>query len=252
MTGCVTGILRDNALMQAIDDSMYHEKSYAAFMPEAETVLEQTGLSKTILEEVLPLRKFYIDEKQCMEDTLGKQESSVTEDRIREEVKGGITAYYKDAGMVITSELDTKITQASDILSKEYTEWMRLTFLSSISDYWKGIRKNMLLAMPLCILLSGIIIFAMCRMYHYKHRALRYVAAGTIGAVLLNGVSVYLLQGKMDYAKAIEGPAYYKDFINAYFTTGITTIKHQMITGTVLCIIVVTILCAMRKHVTGE
>ena len=252
MGGCLNGIVRDSALLRALDDSNYYEKSYEAFCEQADVLLEEAGLAKTALQTALPLRKFYIDEKQCMQSMLKEQDISISEEQIKEEVASGIFSYYEEKGITITSEQNVTITQTADILANEYTKWMKLDFLKSISDYWKEIKTKLVFAMPVCIILIGLIIFALCNMYQYKHKALRYVASGILGASALTAVSVFLLKRVTVYADLISEPVYYQDFITEYFESGIHVMGYQIIFGGVLFLIVIGIIYAMRKSVTGE
>ena len=120
-------------------------------------------------------------------------------------------------------------------------------FIENYYETAQTMRKNLAILAGAALLLSAACAVALLSMYHYKHRAVRYMVYSVITATILNVAGLFWL--KYTDVLQITGvePGYYQDFLGRFRVQGLSA--WYLVSGAGIGIVALLLLLMKRlKH----
>ena len=221
--GALLGGLNQNVIMNGLKKTNYYQKSYDAFIEQAEKIAEQYGQSKEVITENISIGSYHIKANNYFKTALKQGDTKGLELAIDMEldniIRGWKSIKKEKYGNVTMQEIE-KMEQCADEIADVYLDSIEFTFVRDIASYRESFTGFLKLAIPCGLIAIIVLIFTLFVANTYKHRALRYIVYALTGAnIVMLFVGLYLLRLKEQLIQTEN--ARYLAFLNVYYKESI-------------------------------
>lgn len=197
--------------------SYLHGSSYGSDMAETASrklmlLLEERGISSETIEETVSEQALYTEYSCCMDDIWEKRETSRRK-KFEEKLNSQLMEYLREQQVFVTTQMESEVEKLVKEAGGIYDSYLNPRWLSSmaeVADKW-GWRLN--IAILTAAVTGSILALVLWFLYHYKHRAVRYICYSAISSLVWT-ILLHLFIGRMDWLEqsGIE-PAEYRQMI---------------------------------------
>lgn len=247
--GISMGAFRKDFILDKIRESNYYEESYKAFQGKTEHVLENTGISFSVIEEIYSQKRFHISQRNYVQSMLNMGGNTKYDNQIKEELQEQLEHFVIEKKLPISSEIKSGLSEITVRIHELYKEEIEIKFIKNMCEYRRLFMKIIGIALPCILAISIFIIVILWNIFKYKHRALRYVSYGTMGAVIMETAFVFLLLRNCKYNQDITESGYYKDFILLYTKGSIQALFYGVGMGILLFMILLILIRISKKNI---
>ena len=252
LTGLYYGVFNNRIILSKVNESNYYNEVYKELQDRAEGILQEAGLPLNVLSDVITLKRVYVGGKYYIEDTLSGKEPVINTDKVRSQLEQNIDQYLTEEGISRTKELDTGIEEVIRKVEQEYKRGIHFQFIDYIAEYKASFMRLLRIAIPILILLAGIISVLLIKIHRYKHSGIRYIAYAMIASsCIVISSSAFLLITK-SYEKMKQLPFYYGRFLTNYLKWDIQVFLYLGGIGMLLAILLITLVAYLKKNITGR
>ncbi len=222
LTALFAGFFSQNLLLHGLEKSDYYHGVKAAFYDSADALRMPTGLPESVLEDLVSddmvVRHVNDYLAACMK---GKGESFEFETLIlRNRLQERINAYLQEENITPTEQQLAGEQDFIDSVEQEYIQRMKIPLIDYYSKASLLLKKTMLLLIPACLLLSIFSVYFIFRMNKWKHRAMRFVAYGTLGSGVMCFLAPFLAYLSGFYERIQMRPEYFYRFLVQLISDG--------------------------------
>ncbi len=252
LTGLYYGVFNNRIILSKVNESNYYNEVYKELQDRAEGILQEAGLPLNVLSDVITLKRVYVGGKYYIEDTLSGKEPVINTDKVRSQLEQNIDQYLTEEDISGTKELDTGIEEVIRKIEQEYKRGIHFQFIDYIAEYKASFMRLLRIAIPILILLAGIISVLLIKIHRYKHSGIRYIAYAMIASsCIVISSSAFLLITK-SYEKMKQLPFYYGRFLTNYLKWDIQVFLYLGGIGMLLAILLITLVAYLKKNITGR
>lgn len=246
--GIYTGAFHKNFILDKLKESNYYDESYKAFQKEVEILLKESGIPIAIIEETYSKKRFAVSQRNNIQDLLRGKISKTKEDSLKEEIQKNLESNFKKEGLSVNGEISSGLSEIIIRTEEVYDQKIAINFLNDIWKYRDKFVKLTILLLPCIITVGALIIAILWQIYQPKHRALRFVSYGILGASIMEaGVSALLLRYS-DYGSLLTEEGYYKKFIELYMKGSFQALYFGAAIGVLLFIVVLILIKLLKNH----
>ena len=187
--GVQLGLFQSSRITDMLSSSGYYHESFDDLQDEIRGIMEESGCPKDACDSVVTYDRYLFATRNHVQLTLKGQKPSAEYTDISAEVRDAL-----DGVLYLTDESKDEIGEAVLTIYRQSVKNIIGETLYGIKRiFWNVFRINLAIAaaeIVLCIL-------ALLFMDHYKHRAMKKIAAALLGAsLLICGVAAVILIGK--------------------------------------------------------
>ncbi len=245
------GVFNDRSILSKLDESQYYDMVYDNYYENAVKMLQESGFPKQVLEEAVPFDKIYVGGKNYVNNILAGEAAQINTIKLRNALTDSFNRYLTEQGIVRTNELNTGIEVLISELENNYVDSIQLQFVNYYKEYKSKFLDLMKIAIPLDLILIGLLCFFLIRMHRFKHRGMRYINYASIASsCLILVTAIYLLLIKK-YMAIDVNPKYYQKFLTAYFKWDIIVFLYIGGSGLTISAFLITLTGYLRKKVAN-
>lgn len=208
---CSVGILE-----RSIDRSNYVSNSYQEFVRKSQDMIKENGLNAD-MEDLIPESEVSVAFSKYMNSVFfGKKGSSSK--WISETVSQEILKYLKNENIEITDDILQETLGCAKSVEELYQRYFQTPLLKKLYHLGVQQRRRLFVAGGIAVLMAAIICVVVWKMYHHKHRALRYITGAVFSAGIWNLITVFFLHQWLDTG-IFEGTSKaYQNLLSVYQT----------------------------------
>lgn len=237
-----TGYFSKREFQEALRSSGYEAGMEASVSQQIKDLFTAQELPETLVDQVLGEKDLYV-----MFHNYSQMQSEKGHEDFQGSFRAALDAYLQEAGIQETEN----VKNAMDILAKEAGAICERAlypgFIEKYYDTAQTMKRNLAILAAVAFFLSAACIAALLSMYHYKHRAVRYMSYSTIAATVFNIIALLYLR----YTEALQisgiGPDYYCEFLEQYKVQGLAPWYPMSGAGIVLTVLLL-LLAKRLKH----
>ncbi len=217
--GIMIGYGTERSLQKALQQSRYIELAKKLLEENTDTILEQNGLL-TDDEEFFDESRLYMDFSTYLSEASEGKKSPYEVSGLKKSCESQLKAYFVDQGIELSNEVCNSIGTMAQQITREYERFVYPDFVRNINKWNSGFAGKACVGMIVAALVgTGIIVLIMC-MFHYKHRAMRYISAAVFTAVIWDVLTILYIRSGLDISELGIGNSAYRSFLAVYFREG--------------------------------
>lgn len=217
--GIMIGYGTERSLQKALQQSRYIELAKKLLEENTDTILEQSGLL-TDDEEFFDESRLYMDFSTYLSEALEGKESSYEVSGLRESCEAQLKVYFTDQGIELSDEICNSIGTIAQQITREYERFVYPDFVRAVNKWNSSFDEKACISMIIAALVGTGIIVLIVRMFHYKHRAMRYISVAVFTAVIWNVLTIFYVRSELDISELGIGNSAYRSFLAVYFREG--------------------------------
>ena len=244
------GYFSERVFQKAIRAGSYGANMENAVSEKLKLLFAEQELPETLADDLTEEMDVYIlfhnyAEKKSSTDS--KTGSAKVREEFQEKCRTIVDAYLEEQEVYKTESIENSVellAKQTGIICERY---VYPEFVGKYYDMAQNMQKQLMKLAVLTVVFSVICVMALTGMYHYRHRALRYMVYSTITATILNiAVMLYLR-----YADVLEitgtAPEYYQQFVEQYRVCGLNS--WYLVSGAGIAVSVLLLMLVKRlKH----
>lgn len=236
------GYFSEKEFQKSLRSSSYGAEMESSVSQRIKELFAANELPDTLADQVLEELDLYV-----LFHNYSELQSEKGQEDFQASFRAALDNYLQEAGIQGTENIEN----AMDILAKEAgTICERALYPGFIEKYYgtvPGMKRNLAILAVAAFFLSGACVAALLSMYHYKHRAVRYMSYSTIAATVFNMIALLYLR----YTEALQisgvEPDYYREFLEQYKVQGLAPWYPVCGAGIVLTVLLL-LLTKRLKH----
>lgn len=190
------GLFYNNALDETASTE-YYEASYDLFCRRAGKYLKAAGLPGSLLEEVYPYQRFYIQEHSYLVAAGNDDEYKLPAEELRTAAYDWIRSYCESMEVKDIDSYSDEIMLVADRITEEYRNVIELPWTAVKQKYREQYNGGvMVFAAVSVILLIGLGVWQLL-MYRRKFKALRYLAYSCIASAVMCSGLLYIYRQRI-------------------------------------------------------
>ncbi len=215
--GLSFGIFGNKSIISKINETKYYDKVYVELNKRADEIILQAALPVTVLDDVITLDRVYVGGNNYINGTLKGEKPQINTDKLRSNLQEHIDQYLTQQAIEKTDEVKALEDNVITRIEEEYLSGVELKFIDYFVDFRTSFGNVMKLIIPLSVVLACVLCVLLIRLHKNRHRGLRYINYALISSSLLLIIASFSLLISKGYEKLNVMPAYYRDFLIAYF-----------------------------------
>lgn len=193
------------------------ESGYGAWMAEEageriKSLLGERKISSESIEELVSEETLYVEYGYCVDDIWNRREQNRRE-QWEEKLAGQLEEYLKQRKAAVTEQLEAEMEKLVKEAGGIYDSFLNPEWLSDMllfADKWE---RPLAAAIFAAAVTAAVCVWLLWQLYHYKHRAIRYVCYSTISS-LVWGICLNLYLGRTEWLmQAGIEPAKYRQLL---------------------------------------
>lgn len=186
------GFLNKTSVLDGMSRKDYYKSAEAQFYQDAKDFTIPIGLPVEIVDGIVSLEKVHDDICNYVEASVTGKEYVFDTDDLESSLTEHIYDYFEEEGLTMSEEQITTVPEYTKLIAEIYEKDMKVEFVSLLGKINVSYGRYIWMGIGLCLLVSVVIIVMLIRMYHWKHRAVRFVAYAAIATAVLVATPVVL------------------------------------------------------------
>ncbi|SHJ14240.1 hypothetical protein [Parasporobacterium paucivorans] len=220
LIGIYAGFLHDNAVLKRLD-STYFKSLQTVLYDNLESASIPAGIPLETLTDIYPLTMVALDTKAYAEAILAGREYEADSTAVSETLKSNVLSYMQSQSISLTQEQLANLDEFAKQTGADYTDEIKVPFLTYLVQARNIYAPVMMIGIPVSILISILISLFLIRLYHFKHKAVRFLTYSTLSAGLLCIIVPGLVLLTGFYKRINLEPEYFYHFVSGYLSSGI-------------------------------
>lgn len=183
--GIYVGFLNENRLLDGLNYKDYYSSVEKSFYENAKDVTIPIGLPEEVLDGIVESEKIHSDVKEYVVSSVNGQSFVIVTDDLRDKLEQNVRKYFEESGSIMSVEQENTIPEYTQLIADEYLNAVKVPVVSYFNQLKVLFQKMLLVLLPVCIVLTAIIIFILIRMQKWKHRGIRYIVYSTLSTCIM-------------------------------------------------------------------
>lgn len=183
--GIYIGFLNENRIIDGLNYKDYYKGVENTFYENAKDISTPIGLPESVLEGIVESEKIHSDVKNYVTSSVNGKTYVISTEEIRNRLAENVRNYFAQQNMEMSPEQEETIPEYTKLIADEYEQTVKVPFVNYFAQAKNLIRKIMLVVVPVCLVLTAVIVFMLVRMRKWKHRSIRYIVYSTLSAALM-------------------------------------------------------------------
>lgn len=180
------GFLNKICVLDGMNRKDYYKSAEEQFYQDAKDFTLPIGLPAEVVEGIVSLDMAHDDIAGYVEAAVAGEQYSFDTNELENNLAENIYQYFSQEGLTMNEEQIATVPAYTRLIAEIYEKDMSVNYVSLLGKINVLYSRYIWIGIGLCVLLSIAIIFMLVRMYHWKHRAVRFL----IYAVLATAVFV--------------------------------------------------------------
>jgi len=185
VVGIYIGFLNENRIIDGLNYKDYYTGVETTFFENSKDISTPIGLPESVLEGIVESEKIHSDVKNYVTSSVNGQTYTISTEELRNKLTENVRKYFADQGMEITPEQEATIPEYTQIIADEYVKTVKVPFVNHFAQAKLTVQRILNILLPVCLILSGVIIFIIVRIRKWKHRGVRYIVYSTLSSAVM-------------------------------------------------------------------
>lgn len=237
------GYLGTRTFHDSLTESSYIEHTINKMKSEVAQLLAEKGIPTEFAEEI-DNNSCYVEVNNYVSAVLEGKQGHIDTADFEVAFRQYLNEYLEENQIYQTEGIRTTVDEVVNRAGGIYRQYLQPGFAVAFRQFGTQLQQSVRIALISAVVMAVIIGAILLALYHYKHRAVRYMAVSTVSALIWNLICAILIQ-KTDVTSGLEvGPDYYLDFLKCYVKNGLD--EWWMISA--FGILMLIMLCAVAKY----
>lgn len=215
------GYLGNRTFQDSLLESHYVENAIAKMKEEVTELLEDKSISGNFAEEAIDDNACYVVVQNYVTGALEGRQMSIDSTEFEAALEQYLTEYLNENQIYQTDAVKTTIAEIVNQAGKIYVRYLQPEFAVSFREFGVSMKQILTIVTIAAAVMAVILSVILILLYHYKHRAIRYLMVSAASAVIWNIICAVVIW-KSDVTKGIDAePEYYQEFLKSYVNNGL-------------------------------
>jgi hypothetical protein len=221
--------LSEGRILDVLNYKDYYASIESYFYQNAKDITIPVGLPTEIVDGIVDSDTIHDDVKGYVSAALKGEEYQFQTTGLRQNLTENIYTYFESENIEMTELQEETVPEYTQMIADEYEADMKVPLVSYMPKIKNLYRKVLAGILAATFLLGAAIVFVLLRMYHWKHKGLRYVAYSTTATALIVAVPGIVAQATGVYKRVgINAEHLYNAFVS-YVQNGINMLFYTAI-----------------------
>lgn len=179
------GFLNENSVLDGMSENDYYKSAETEFYQDAKDFTIPIGLPVTVVDGIVSSETIYDDIQGYVVAAVNNKEYVFDTDDLESRLTENVYRYFKEEGLEMTEEQITTVPEYTKLVADIYVENMKVNYVTLLGMVNAAYGNVMWVGVAVCFVVSAVIITMLVKMYHWKHRALRFVDYSAIATMLM-------------------------------------------------------------------
>lgn len=244
-TVCVSvyaGFFMDGRILDGLNYKDYYASVEEYFYQNARDMTIPSGLPPEIVNNIVDSQTIHDDIKGYVAASLKGEAYEFHTDTLKEKLTNNIYEYFRKEQLQMTQLQEETVPKYVQTIADKYVEDLKVPLVTYVPKIKQVYVKLLFGIITGVVILGGVIVFVLLRMYRWKHRGLRYIAYSTIAAAIMVAAPAFAVRISGFYKRiGIDAKHLYNMFV-AYVENGVNMLFYMalgwlFITCVLLCLI---------------
>lgn len=186
------GFLNKTSVLDGMSRKDYYKSAEEQFYQDAKDFTIPIGLPVEIVDGIVSSEKVHDDIRDYVEASVSGKEYMFDTDDLKSSLTEHIYDYFSSEGLTMNEEQITTVPEYTGLIAEIYENDMSVDYVTLLGKINVAYGKYMWIGIGACLLVSVVIIFMLVRMYHWKHRAVRFIVYAVIATAVFVATPVAL------------------------------------------------------------
>lgn len=214
------GFINENRILDGLNYKDYYSSVEEQFYKDARDLTLPVGLPDSVTEQIVESDQVYEDVRGYVLAAVNGKTYEFHTEELKQKLTENIYVYFREQGMELNEEQLATVPEYTQMIAEQYEQDLKVPLVNYFSKLKVMYQKAEVIVILVCLILSAIIIVVLIRMYHWKHRALRFVIYATIAAAVMTAFPAVLALESGFYKKLGIGTEYLYYAVMKYLSNG--------------------------------
>ena len=194
------GFLNETSVLDGMAEKDYYKSAEKEFYQAAKVFTIPVGLPVDVVDGIVSSETVYSDIQNYVTNAVNGKEYVFNTDDLESRLTEKVYNYFRNEGLEMTEEQITTVPEYTGLIAEIYVKTMKVNYVSLLGKVNASYGNLIWIGAAICLVISIVIIGMLLKMYHWKHRAMRFVVYSAITTVLMvasPAVIVGILEGFM-------------------------------------------------------
>ena len=214
------GFINENRILDGLNYKDYYKSVENQFYQDAKDLTLPIGLPDSVVEGIVESDRIYEDVRGYVLAVVDNKTYEFHTDELEQNLTQNIYKYFQEQQMDLNEEQLATVPEYTKMIAEQYEEDLRVPLVNHFSKLKSTYQKIEVIVILVCLILSAIIVFSLIRMYHWKHRAIRFVIYATIASAIMTAFPAILALATGFYKRISIGTEYWYYALIEYLSNG--------------------------------
>ncbi len=201
--------INETVLTEAVMKSNYAIELRETLYEESEAITLPIGLPVEVIEGIFDLEDIKTHLSMSLKATVNNKEYIPDTEDITTKLLENINAYLEREQLELSEEQEIYLQEYLDLIEEEYINNINLIVIEKAMPYWNSFMSYAGYAVMGMLVLAVIIIIVLFKLYHWRHKPLRFITYSTLAAFLMSVILPTALYISRFYERISVTPKYF-------------------------------------------
>lgn len=242
------GFLNENSVLDGMAQKDYYKSVEEDFYQDAKDFTIPVGLPMTVVDGIVDSEMVYDDVKAYVTNAVNDKIYEFDTKDIESRLTENIHEYFRQEGLQMNEEQINTIPEYVGMITDIYEENIRVDYVTILGKVNHAMGNYILIGVVFCLVLSIVICVVLVRMYHWKHRGMRFVVYGTITTAVMTITPTVLVGILGSYMKPNIAPEHFYYALVNYCANGLKIFTYFAIGWAVISAALLLLIRYLKKN----
>lgn len=244
----INGFCNPDTVIKAVKDSSYYDDKIALAYDKLVVRLEESGLPKSIAEDVVSDRNMVVDLNYVVSSKInGDKGYKVDTTQFENNLTNCINKFYEENLISNNEELQATTQMFVKQAAAEYESFLDFELADNFTRYSDKYTSMCIIVICVCIGVVLISIIMMLIVHIRKYRGIRYINYGLISGTILAIIINILLKNKLT-KDVLDNSDKFSEIIRGYIAESCSDGMYVCLFGMMLSFVMIFITIYLRKE----
>lgn len=179
------GFLNENSVLAGMAKKDYYKGAQKQFEDDAKDFTLPIGLPVEVIDGIVDSETVYDDIQNYVKASVNGRTYEFDTDELESRLRENVYDYFKSQDLEMNEEQISTLPEYTKLIADIYVEDMMVSYVNLLGKVNVSYGSYFWMGAAICFIISAVIVFMLTKMYHWKHRAMRFVIYATITTVVL-------------------------------------------------------------------
>lgn len=187
------GFLNVTSVLDGMSEKDYYKSAETEFYQDAKDFTIPIGLPVEVVDHIVSSETIYNDIQEYVKAAVENKEYVFNTDDLESRLTENVYTYFRNEGLEMTEQQITTVPEYTKLIADIYVENMKVNYVTLLGKVNAASGNFIWAGVAVCLVISAIIIVMLLKMYHWKHRVMRFITYSSISTVLMVALPVVII-----------------------------------------------------------